>query len=208
MRVPLGARRCSLNWPLSTAGKKSSPTQRARNNDATQAPRKAAVKSAAPVDALLEQRTVAVAHPHEASIDRALQRSRTDCATGRRCRAPRARAAGTSPSSAPACATGRRTPASRRRPPRPSARRGSARRRSGRTSARRRCRCRSSRRTPASAICSDAVENGRLQLLALLQVPVDVLDRHRRVVDQHADGERQAAERHDVDRLAQRAAGR
>ena len=36
MRVPLGARRCSLNWPPSTAGKKSSPTQRARNSDATQ----------------------------------------------------------------------------------------------------------------------------------------------------------------------------
>ena len=50
-----------------------------------------------------------------------------------------------------------------------------------------------------------AVEDGRLERLALLQVPVDVLDRHRRVVHQDADRERQAAERHDVDRLAERA---
>ena len=41
-------------------------------------------------------------------------------------------------------------------------------------------------------------------VLALLEVPVDVLDRHRRVVDQDADRERQAAQRHDVERLAER----
>ena len=39
-------------------------------------------------------------------------------------------------------------------------------------------------------------------VLALLQVPVDVLDRHRGVVDQDADRQRQAAQRHDVERLA------
>jgi hypothetical protein len=38
-----------------------------------------------------------------------------------------------------------------------------------------------------------------LDVLALLEVPVDVLDRHRRVVDQDADGERETAERHDVE---------
>ena len=65
-------------------------------------------------------------------------------------RAARAPSAGTSPSSAPASATARTTRASRRRPPRPAARRGTGPRRSGRTSARRRCRCRASRRTPAS----------------------------------------------------------
>ena len=41
-------------------------------------------------------------------------------------------------------------------------------------------------------------------LLALLQVPVDVLDRHRGVVHQNSDRERQAAQRHDVDGLADR----
>ena len=40
-----------------------------------------------------------------------------------------------------------------------------------------------------------------------LEVIVDVLDRHRGVVDQDADGQRQAAQGHDVDRLAQRARG-
>ncbi len=53
-------------------------------------------------------------------------------------------------------------------------------------------------------ICAGAVENGRLDLLALLQMPVDVLDRHRGVVDQDADREREAAERHDVEGLADR----
>jgi hypothetical protein len=36
------------------------------------------------------------------------------------------------------------------------------------------------------------------------EVRVDVLDRDRRFIDEDADGERQPAERHDVDRLARR----
>ena len=48
-----------------------------------------------------------------------------------------------------------------------------------------------------------AIENGGLDLLALLEMPVDVLDGDGGVVDQDADGERQTAERHDVDGLAQ-----
>mgnify|MGYP003694074795 CR=1 FL=1 len=55
------------------------------------------------------------------------------------------------------------------------------------------------------AICSRAVEDRRLERLALLEVPVDVLDRDGGVVHEDADGEREAAERHDVDRLAERA---
>ena len=42
-----------------------------------------------------------------------------------------------------------------------------------------------------------------LDILPLLQVPVDVLDGDGRVVDEDADGERQAAQRHDVERLGQ-----
>ena len=53
-------------------------------------------------------------------------------------------------------------------------------------------------------ICVGAVHDRGLDLLALLEMPVDVLDRHRGVVDQDADGERQAAQRHDVERLADR----
>jgi hypothetical protein len=48
-----------------------------------------------------------------------------------------------------------------------------------------------------------AVHDGGLDLLALLEVPVDVLDRHRGVVDQNADRKREPAQRHDVQRLAE-----
>ena len=48
-----------------------------------------------------------------------------------------------------------------------------------------------------------AVENRRLDVLALLEVIVDVLDGHRRIVDQDADRQRKAAQRHDVDGLAE-----
>ena len=58
------------------------------------------------------------------------------------------------------------------------------------------------------AICCAPSRIAGSSVLALLEVPVDVLDRHRRVVDQDADREREAAERHDVDRLAERAAAR
>ena len=49
-----------------------------------------------------------------------------------------------------------------------------------------------------------AVHDRALDVLALLEMRVDVLDRDGRVVDQDADGERKAAERHHVDRLAER----
>ena len=50
-----------------------------------------------------------------------------------------------------------------------------------------------------------AVEDGLLDLLALLEIAVDVLDFDGGVVHQDADRQRQAAQRHDVDGLAQRA---
>ena len=39
-----------------------------------------------------------------------------------------------------------------------------------------------------------AVKDGLLDLLALLEMPVDVLDRHRRFVDENTDGQRQPAQ--------------
>ena len=53
-----------------------------------------------------------------------------------------------------------------------------------------------------------AVEDRLLERLSLAQVAVDVLDLHRRVVDEDADRERQPAERHDVQRLPERARAR
>ena len=47
-------------------------------------------------------------------------------------------------------------------------------------------------------------QNRVFDLLALFEIAVDVLDLHRRVVDENADRERKAAEGHDVDGLAQR----
>ena len=49
-----------------------------------------------------------------------------------------------------------------------------------------------------------AVHDRRFHGLAMLEMPVDILDRHRRVVDQDADRQRQSAERHDVERFADR----
>ncbi len=48
-----------------------------------------------------------------------------------------------------------------------------------------------------------AVQNGLDDFLALVDVAVDVFDFDRGVVHQNADGERQAAESHDVDRFAE-----
>ena len=48
------------------------------------------------------------------------------------------------------------------------------------------------------------VEDRLPQRLAQAEVAVDVFDLHRRVVDQDADRQRQAAERHHVERVAQR----
>ena len=53
-------------------------------------------------------------------------------------------------------------------------------------------------------ICACAVHDGGLDILALLEMPVDVLDGDGGVVDQDADGQRQAAQGHDVQRLAER----
>ena len=50
-----------------------------------------------------------------------------------------------------------------------------------------------------------AVENRALHFLALGEVALDVLDFHRGVVHQNAHRQRQAAQGHDVDGLAQRA---
>ncbi len=49
-----------------------------------------------------------------------------------------------------------------------------------------------------------AVENRLVQIRAHMQVPLDVLDRHRRIVDQNPDRQRKAAQRHDVDGLPER----
>ena len=57
----------------------------------------------------------------------------------------------------------------------------------------------SNRGTVVSAVAS---QRGAGEALAIGEMGVDVLDRDRRFVDQDADGQRQAAERHDVDRLA------
>ena len=47
------------------------------------------------------------------------------------------------------------------------------------------------------------VEDRGLDVLALLEMPVDVLDGHRRLVDEDAHREREPAQGHEVERLAQ-----
>ena len=53
-----------------------------------------------------------------------------------------------------------------------------------------------------------AVEDGLLDVLAHFEIAVDVLDLDGGVVDEDADGQRQSAEGHDVDGLAERARAR
>jgi hypothetical protein len=48
-----------------------------------------------------------------------------------------------------------------------------------------------------------AIQNGLFQVFALRRVPMDVLDRDRGVVHKNADGQREPAQRHAVDRLPQ-----
>ena len=53
-----------------------------------------------------------------------------------------------------------------------------------------------------------AVQNRRLDRFALLEVEKDVLERDCAFVDEHADRQRQPAQRHDVDGLAEHCDGR
>ena len=48
-----------------------------------------------------------------------------------------------------------------------------------------------------------AFQNGVVDLLALLQMRIDIFDRDGGIVDQDTDGQRQTTQRHDVDRFAQ-----
>ena len=54
------------------------------------------------------------------------------------------------------------------------------------------------------AICSAPVDDRFAQRRAVLDVAMNVLDRHRGVVDENTHGQRQAAERHHVQRLTHR----
>ncbi len=56
-----------------------------------------------------------------------------------------------------------------------------------------------------TAICCGAIQNRFLNFLALGDIAVDVLNFDGGVVHQNADRERQSAQGHDVDGLAQRA---
>ena len=53
-----------------------------------------------------------------------------------------------------------------------------------------------------TAVSIAAVENRRSDVVGTFHLHVNVLDCHRRLVDQDADGQRHAAQRHDVDRVA------
>ena len=49
-----------------------------------------------------------------------------------------------------------------------------------------------------------SVENCGFDVFALLEMVIDILDRHRRFIDKDTDRQRQAAKRHDVHRFAER----
>ena len=143
-----------------------------------------------------------------AAIERGDDRAGTALGAARRvaacaCCASRP-AACSRPSSARACATGSTTPPSRRSPRAPAAGTAPPPVRTARRSAGRRCRSTASRRTPEWRSAARRRRSRRRSGFPVLDVAVDVLDRHRRVVDEDADGEREPAQRHHVERLAHR----
>ena len=153
MRVPVRARRCSLNWPLSTAGKKSWPSQ---GNSSQRQQRRTPGSQ--------RQRQLPVIRRHASQQPRdSARESRSNASSNRNCMRTRglrlcrrhvlgvvlvSASADTWPWSAPGFARAGRRPAWRRPRLRPAARTGTAPRRSGRTWARTRCRWRASKRTP------------------------------------------------------------
>ncbi len=54
-----------------------------------------------------------------------------------------------------------------------------------------------------ATICCAPSKIACLNRFPLLQMPVDVLDRHRGIIDEDADREREPAQRHDVQCLPQ-----
>ncbi len=111
-------------------------------------------------------------------------------------------AAGTSPSSAPACAKGSTTPAWRR-PLLPPAARTDTRHAVRKNIGTNTMQMQSVETKAGTAICA-APRGSPLDRPCPFEIAIDVLDRHRGVVHQDADGQRQSAQGHDVDRLAQR----
>ena len=116
----------------------------------------------------------------------------------------RARGAGSAPWWAPACAKAGSWPAWQTPPPRPWAQTGSRATPLRKNMGTNTMQMASVETSAGVAICCGAIEDGLLQFLARFKVAVDVLDRHRGVVDQDADGQRHAAQGHDVDGLVQR----
>ncbi len=117
----------------------------------------------------------------------------------------RAGAADTAPAWGPASATEGRRRAWRRPPLPPAAQTGSALRRPGRTWAETRCRCRWWTPAPARRSAPRRRESpARIGLpSSRLRLMFSIF--HRGVVHQNSDRQRQPAQRHDVDGLAQRA---
>ena len=56
-----------------------------------------------------------------------------------------------------------------------------------------------------TVICCEPSRIAGSTSIALLEMPVDVLDGHRRIIDQDAHRQRQAAQGHEIDGLADRA---
>ena len=52
------------------------------------------------------------------------------------------------------------------------------------------------------------VDDGLFQRLTHFDMAIDIFDHHGRIVDENADGQRQSAQGHDIDRLSEHDAGR
>ena len=209
MRVPVGARMCRRIWPASTLGKKSRPRTR------IEAARQQAERQEADATKL---RRAARAAPTARACSRARTRSnwRVEAAVDALQQA-RLRAGG-----GVAVVLAAHQQHHQRRHQRPRQEVGRDHREHHRLGQRHEQEARHAREEEhrhehdadaqrrdegRHADLAGADEDRLVQLGAQVQVALDVLDRHDRLVDQDADRQREAAQRHQVERLAERSAG-
>ena len=205
MRVPVLARKCRLNWPASVVGKKSWPSQGISRKAAAQSARNTGTKtrrrrmqvSRASGDSAMRSR-------FKAALERALE-SRGDI--------PGLRLRGMMPVHLQQVHRERRDQGSREnvgREHREHHRFGQRNEQIARHAGQEEHRDehdadaqRGNQRRQRDL--RRAVQDAGVQILALIEIAIDVLDGDRGVVHQDADRQRQAAQRHDVDGFAQRA---
>ena len=198
IRIPVGARTCRMNWPLSVLGKKSSPKKRQQGEGHNAQAEERGYKRTPVHHQRLQQRVIPTPETFETSLETTLKTGEQSFAVAL-CSFARSRymaSVGTSVRLNRYSWQAWRTPLPQR-----AAQRGSAPLRRGKTWAGRLCRCRASK--PGPALRFARIPQGWPRAArSLAQGSAHVFNRDGGIIDQNPHGQRQAAKRHGVDRLA------